>query len=431
MGNRIMHNKRPLLFATLITIIMLFSTSSLLVLSQQSPSNLLWRYAGYNPILKIEVSYDGKHIFVLDSEGYVYFLDKKGQEVAIKKFSNIAFDNSFSPVFKLADKKVVLIIAESAEDGQVYYAYNGEGKRLWTILIPGKTLSYDLSHSGTYMLVAYSITTNYSASTRVIVDLYQEGSKKTTLSFNLESPVFLNGVKVSVTEKGYFIVYKPDTRTITMYDPEGRLVETFSVTEQGSLNYLKINDEGTIISYCAASGFSCTLTVIDLTNNNKWSSKVSTTNPRVVGFSSDLSLIVVKNNDLNVTLIDTIEKTMRNEIVRKTTAIAVDYEGKYTVLAGDRTIYIFQRDGQEVYEVTVYGTISSLALSGDGRIVVAGDDWGRVYAFSNPAEEKTKELTSIAVGGVILVIGVIAIIMSLRKKEKPMPEEEEIIYPPE
>ncbi|MEB3765679.1 MAG: hypothetical protein GSR77_05905, partial [Desulfurococcales archaeon] len=159
--------------------------------------SILWRYAARGKIVDIQVSYDAKHIFVLDDSGYVYFLDKDGNEITIKRFTDIAFDDLFNPVFKLADKKIILLVAETVEDGQVYYAYSGDGKRLWSVLIPGYTLSYDISHGGSYVAIAYRPLEVDSANPYFVLELYSNGEKTASLNIQLSSIIYFTGIRVA------------------------------------------------------------------------------------------------------------------------------------------------------------------------------------------------------------------------------------------
>ncbi|MEB3760218.1 MAG: hypothetical protein GSR81_05150 [Desulfurococcales archaeon] len=391
--------------------------------------SIIWRYAARGKIISLQVSYDAKHIFVLDDSGYVYFLDKDGNEITIKRFTDIAFDDLFNPVFKLADKKVILLVAETVEDGQVYYAYSGDGKRLWSVLIPGYTLSYDISHGGSYVAIAYRPLEVDSANPYFVLELYSNGEKTASLNLQLSSIIYFTGIRVAVTDNGIVAVFRPDIRKVELYDSSGTLIKSYAVDGEGSLAMLSIDDEGTRLGYCLVSGLQCTLTEITIADGGSWSARFKISSIPVIAYSADLSLIALKNDDINVTFVDTVEKTSRTEIVRDASYIAVDYEGDNIVVSGDKTIYIFRKGLDEAYETTIYGTITSLAISGDGRLILAGDDWGRVYAIMNPAEEKTSQIVSIIVGGIVIVLGTMAIVIVMRKKEKPEPEEEEEIYP--
>ena len=430
MGHRIMMNQTLTSIVVIVLLsLLIIQLGALTLHAVADEQSILWRYAARGEIVDIQVSYDAKHIFVLDDSGYVYFLDKDGNEITMKRFTDIAFDDLLNPVFKLADKKVILLVAETVDDGQVYYAYSGDGKRLWSILIPGYTLSYDISHGGNYVAIAYRPLEVESANPYFVLELYNKGEKTASLNIQLSSMIYYTGIRVAVTDNGIVAVFRPDTGKVELYDPSGTLIKSYSVNGEGSLAMLSIDDEGTRLGYCLVSGSQCTLTEITIADGGPWSIRLKISSNPVIDASADLSLIGLKNDDINVTFIDTIEKAYRTEIVKDASYIAVDYEGDNIVVSGDKTIYIFKKGVEETYETTIYGTITSLAISGDGRLILAGDDWGRIYAIMNPAEEKTSQIVSIIVGGIVIVLGTMAIVLVMRKKEKPEPEEEEEIYP--
>ncbi len=436
--------KRETLLAVILALMTLSIPvqTSLLAGAEANPLQpLQWvRPLSSQSITLVGASPGAKRIFAADSSGTIYLLDSQGKLLDTLPVSSLALTLSGTPVESIAPGKPGVLVGESTSWGVLLSLYDGEGRRVYAVPVKGRIASYSIDASGEYLALAYTGLQSQPTQTRLVVELYRDGSIVWRKDLRLASIAYITGVRVSVNGQGETVLYKPDTRILTVYDSKGAVIYRLDL-EKTPLITLGLSSDGRRLLYTVATPSSnpleAKIIVLDL-SSNKTLLEADTTllnGKPVYAVDSRLDVIASWDGDGNVTVYTISQEgavSRFNVSVPGASRMLLSSDGAYLILSyQDRVLLFSAQSGEEGFEQPLYATARAIAFTPRSAYIIVGDEQGNLYLLANTLEEKTLTLTRLVVGAFILLLGVALIILNMRRTKPQALEEDEEIFPPE
>ncbi|MCE4625117.1 MAG: WD40 repeat domain-containing protein [Desulfurococcales archaeon] len=384
-----------------------------------------WRYAAQGSVVGLCVLSGGDSVIVLDSQGFLYIIGEEGTTKGLLRFSHLSYDSTGHEVFSCAQGEKVFLIAEAGYGAEAYYLYNDEGKRLWTVYIPGKTVSYSLSPNGEYLAVASRQARPGGETGRIVVSVYKDGKKAYSVVARLASAAQEAQVKVAVSDRGQLALYDPRGEQLALYSEDGELVKSYSVG--GPVSRVYISPDGTLVSYCTPSPQGCDLNTVSLVSGLNWSVKAVY---GLLAIAPDYSRVAVYGGNGTIDIY-TIQGSRVLEIkaLQPTGVALAGGDGRYILVVEKYNVRLLDSQGDEVVEGVIYSGATAYSIDPQGKGFAVADDLGRIYFYVNPQEERLGLILRVLLLGIILVSTILALLYQAGRRPSQPPEEAEEIYP--
>ncbi len=408
-----------------VALIMLVAFMPVIAVAEITPGEAKWRYSCAGFVKALGVTEDGKTVFILDSQGYLYVLDSDGKERVVRRLAGVASDIRGRPIFLVPPESKQAIVAEPGDNGEFLYSLDNKGGRAWAVFVPGVIIAIDTSSDGHYVAAAYRAASLPGGVVKVTIKLLKDGNHIQSWVVTLVNAADLSNFRITVSSDGEVALYNPSKKSIDIYTKDGALVNSYPVSSTPET--LKISKGGDMLVYCSGQG-SCSIIKINPQGGGPaWSVNTSGS---LVAFTPSIDTLAVYNN--NTVLLYGADGNLKAEILtRKPVFMALDNRGRYVAVGSDYTVSLYTSGGREVLESITLSRISLGVISGNGKAVVVADSMGRVYYYLNPQEEKLSTIVEILALGAIFMIGLLGLIRYLNRPRKSVEEEEEEIFPPQ
>ncbi|NMC75786.1 MAG: hypothetical protein GYA60_00580 [Candidatus Methanofastidiosa archaeon] len=299
--------------------------------------------------------------------------------------------------------------AASALDGSIYF-FDKSGKLLWTGNVGHRVVSFSISET----------KPEITAVTGERVYIFNKSGKQLSEYKTVQGSYmvinqagdFIGGSSSNV----YAIVYK-DARPFWDYRT-GDKVNSVSLTSDGSTMAVASSDKSI---YLLKSGFLL------------WKYDVQA--PVIsVATTPDASYVVCGSGsfdskegegpkDFKVFLFDKNGNLLWDYKVGYTvSSVAITPDGSYIAVGSwDKKVHIFSKSGEHLKEFKTEGNVLSVAITPDGQKVFAGSTDANVYfldiaSMSAPAKESSPKVIFFITPGIIILI--IALVIGIKKKKK-------------
>lgn len=347
-------------------------------------TNLLWSYRTKYGANKVLISSDGEYIAIGTSYGQLYFFDKNGNLLWIRygKRTPMYFGYS-SGLNDFCMSENGNYISAVSHDGILYF-YDKTGKRLWSYDYKGtsmETPGVAVSPEGNYIAVIHYTHIHFFNKEGKLLWSHklEERSYKETIATCLDG----NYIAAGAYNKIYF--FNKEGKMLWDYKTEGHIYE-ISISKDG--NYLAVGTFGSVYGVYFLNKEGKLLWNIERTGGERQISY-----PTVSLSSNGTHLAMGDNVDGKIKLFNQTGSLLWSYNLgnKDFVEVSISPEGKYIIAAqlikssgrkeSSGKLYLFNEEGKLLWEYRADLRCSNLAISGDGRYIIAAG--GKYYYFAN------------------------------------------------